>query len=327
MRVALLVCLLTGLSCSHADNRPRLRMAVMAGSIGHLPMYLAHSLGYFADEGLDVHMEELNSTARTMEAVLGGSVDFGASTYEQVLQMQGEGGSVKAFFLLALRPTQVLVVSPRSPGIRRIADLKGRTVGVTSLGSATQSVLSRLLVNYGMTLADVTPVAIGSSGTAVAAVEHGKVDAAMLVSLAFENLRARNPGVTVLLDARTAEGCRELFGVPVVPGSAVVATPRWLAENGGTARRVTRALARAAKWIQEQPLDEMHRHFPAALRSSNAEADRRALEIMRSSLSTDGRMPPEGPAAAMAFLHSAGHTRLPADPSEAYTEEFLETKP
>ncbi|MBL8210498.1 MAG: ABC transporter substrate-binding protein [Bryobacterales bacterium] len=327
MRGAILVCLLLLGSCARPDTKPRLRVAVLAGSLGHLPLYLAHSLGYFAEEGLDVHMEELSSTSKTMEAVLGGSVEIGASTYEQVLQMTAAGGSVKSFFVLALRPTQVLVVSPRRPDIRRIEDLRGKTVGITSLGSATQSVLSRLLLNHGMTLADVTAVGIGSSGSAVAAVEHGKVDAALLISLAFEQLRARSPGVTVLLDARTAEGCTELFGVPAVVGSGVVATPRWLTENGTTARKVTRALARAAKWIQDQSLADVHRRLPTALRSPESAADLHALRVMRPSLSQDGRMPPEGPARAAAFLRSVGHTNLPTDLSPTYTEEFLEIKP
>ena len=68
---------------------------------------------------------------------------------------------VKSFFILFTSPSIVLTVASGRPHINKVAHLKGRMVGVASLGSASQNFLSLILIRNGMTLADVTPVLSG----------------------------------------------------------------------------------------------------------------------------------------------------------------------
>ncbi|MBL8210503.1 MAG: ABC transporter substrate-binding protein [Bryobacterales bacterium] len=314
-------------SCLRPGTRPRVRIAVLSTSIGTLAVYLAKSLRFFEQEGLDVHLEELSSTGKTMEALLGGSVAICASTYEQTLQAAALGRDVRSFFLLYTFPNNALVVAPGRPLITTIEQLKNKTVGVTSLGSASQNYLSIILLRHGMSLADVQPVAIGTAGTSIAALENNKVDAAMLTSIPLETLRARRPGMKVLVDLRTPEGTAVVFGVPHVPVGAVVSSSRWLVENPDTARRITRALARAAGWIHERSSIEVAASLPASWHTPGSGAAQRSLELAMPALSRDGRMPQGGPEAIRDFLKLAVDPSLNVDLMKTYTNEFLEAKP
>lgn len=325
MRFLVAVLLLS--SCSPPNGRPQVRIAVLAASVSHLSVYLAKSLGYFEQEGLDVRLEELNSSGKSMEALLGGSVELAAGNYEVILQANAAGRDVRSLYILATRPFLVLAAAPGRSEIASIPDLKGRTVGVAALGSNGQTLLSFLLIRHGMTLADVAPVAIGNSASAIAALEYGKVDAAILNSAVFEMLRVRHPGVAVLLDSRTEAGASGLFGVPDLPGPAVAATARWLAGNRDIALHVTRALTRASQWMHQQPLETIEANLPESLRTPGSEAGSNTLRMALPVLSASGRMPPGGPAVVLHFLKVAVDPSLNVNLANTYTDEFLEAQP
>ena len=326
MKTTLVLCLLLA-SCAQPGAKPKIRIAILSGAVAQLHIYMAKHLGFFEREGLDVHLEEFSSTGKTMEALVGGSVEIGASTYEQTVQVASMDRGVKAFFVLFTSPSMVLTVAAGRPQINKVAHLKGRMVGVTSLGSASQNNLSLILIRNGMTLADVTPVAIGTAASAIAAVENAKVDAAMLTSLTFETLRGRRPEITVLVDARTVEGTTALFGVPHIPIVAVASSSRWLLQNPDIARRVVRALTRAGRWIQEHPAEEVAANMPESFRVPGSDAHLKALRLALPAYSVDGRMPPDGPAAVLAYLKVAVDPSLNVDLSKTYTNEYLEGKP
>ena len=75
----------------------------------------------------------------------------------------------------------VLAVSPEAKDIKSIKDLAGKAVGVSAPGSSTDFFLKYLLAKNGMDPASVSVVGIGLAATAVAAMEHGKVNAAVML--------------------------------------------------------------------------------------------------------------------------------------------------
>lgn len=293
----------------------------IAASASNPVLSLAVSLGYFAEQGLEVTLEELRSNSKTLEAVAGGSVEVAYSGYDQVLQAAGAGRSVQSFFVVFTRPIQVLAVTPP---IRTAADLKGRMVGVASLGSTSQMLLSRLLLLQGMSPADVSPVAIGNGPSAVAAVETGKVPAAMVSNLVFEILRDKVPGVGSLLDTRTAEGTKQVYGIPLIAAQVLVANPRWLDEQPGTARRIVLAAAKASRWIHDNPFEEVYAKLPEGYRTPDSGAARRALRQAIPNISRDGRVPDGSPEAVRDFLLRAADPSLQVDLTKTYTNEYLE---
>ncbi len=324
-RRALWPALLPLASCSRRKANV-IRMAVYQGAGGYATVPLAESLGYFVQEGLSVELDEFASVAKALQAVLGGSAEVAATAFEQILLASAAGKDTRCFFVLATRPANVLAALPGRTRIERLSDLKGRTVGVTTLGSVAQNVLSLALIRNGMSLSDVAPVAIGTGAASISALEAGKVDAAVLNSLAFETLRLRHPGIHVLYDSRTEEGSERLFGRPHIAGAALAALPRWLAENREAARKLGRAVSRASRWTRVTPADEVLPRMPEWHQTPGSPAARHALQVSLSSLSEDGRMPPGAPEAVRDYLRLAANGSLDVDLGRTYTEEFLEGK-
>ncbi len=55
-----------------------------------MPVLLAHSLGFYREEGLDVSLENLSSHEKAMQAMVGGSIDVASTSFSQVLYLAAE---------------------------------------------------------------------------------------------------------------------------------------------------------------------------------------------------------------------------------------------
>src|ERR1700756_5640668 len=66
----------------------------------YLPLTIAERLGYFKDEGLDVEISDFAGGAKSLEALVGGSVDVVAGAYEHTINMQVKGQHIRAFALM-----------------------------------------------------------------------------------------------------------------------------------------------------------------------------------------------------------------------------------
>ena len=121
-------------SCASKSGNPKIRIATLGpGLQPHLlAIPLAQAFGYFQQEGLDVSTETLPSTAKTMQALMGGSADTAIIGYLQTIQMAAEGQKVRVFYSIARRSNSVLVLAPGSRSVseiksvlRRINNLRG----------------------------------------------------------------------------------------------------------------------------------------------------------------------------------------------------------
>ena len=59
------------------DNLKKIKVAEVAHSVFYTPQYVAHALGYFKDEGLDVEITLSQGADAVMSAVLSGDADIG----------------------------------------------------------------------------------------------------------------------------------------------------------------------------------------------------------------------------------------------------------
>src|SRR5712691_67760 len=211
--LALGAALLAGCGLRNAAP-PRRPVKIAAGGqqeLIYLPVTLAQELGFYTDEGIDVTLLDFSGGAKSLEALLGGSADVVCGFYDHTVQMAAQGRELRAFVAMMRYPGLVAIAATR--GIGRIEDLKGKTVGVSALGSSTQMFLNYLLVTHGIKPEDVSTASIGMSATAVGAMTHGKVDAAILTDPSLAIVRRQQPATRILADTRTAEGVRVIFGV------------------------------------------------------------------------------------------------------------------
>ncbi len=269
--------------------RATVRLALARSRFTYLPVYLADSLGYYKQENLDVVFQEFPGGAKAVESVVSGSADVAAGFFEHAIQMTATGHPFQSFLVMLRYPGMALVVSPETKkSIRGVADLKGLTVGVGTPGSPTHFYLNYLLSTHGMSPDSVTPVGIGAPATAAAAIEHGRVDAAV-VGAAMVVLRQRHPDLAVLAESFSAEGVRQSLGVDEYPGAALLAKFDWLAAHDQTARHLTRAVLRSLEYIQTHTPEEILAHLPEAYRTDR-ETDLATLRTFLPDYSKDGKM-------------------------------------
>src|SRR5438128_756108 len=103
-------------SCGSAPhNRAEIRIAVGGrAALDFIPIYLASSLGFFRQEGLEVTVQDLPGTAKAIQSLLGGSSDVVAGGYDAAVQMTIEGQPMEAIATLERWPPLVVVAGSRS---------------------------------------------------------------------------------------------------------------------------------------------------------------------------------------------------------------------
>jgi NitT/TauT family transport system substrate-binding protein len=306
-----------------APTEPKVRVAVSRDAITLLPIYLAQTLGYYSQEGIDVTLSEIKSAPQN--ALRDGSVDVALGTTIPI-QTAADGQSIQGFLVIYATTNNVLLASPAASGqIHSFADLKGRRIGVSNVGSLSEVYLDYVLKANGVDPADVKAVAIGVGAPAVAAVERGDVDAALLLGGSIDMLLEKHPDLTILADPRTPEGSQRIFGPARFPGSLLVAEQSWLQANPDTARRFVRAVRKAMQWMGQHSAEEVRAHMSADQRMPDAQADLQTIRDFQHMLSQDGAVDKGSPqlmykvlAASLADVRAA-HIDL----NKAYTNEYL----
>jgi NitT/TauT family transport system substrate-binding protein len=305
----------------------RVRLAIGGqGQMVYLPATLAERLGYYKQEGLDVASQDFPGGSKALEALIGGSADLVSGFYDHTIQMAAEGRELQAFVAMLRYPGFVLAVSPATKkNIQRIEDLKGAVVGVTAPGSSSNLILNYLLGKHGLSPQDVSVTGIGATATAVAAVERGKVDAAIMFDPAITQLAKRSPKFLILEDTRSEEGVERVFGVRNYPASVFYSTGTWIAQNPDTARRLARAIQNTLRWMQQHSPEEIMEKMPASYRGDDPSIYLDALKHSMPMYSPDGKISPEGAAAVKNVLSQSMEKVRNAkiDLEKTYTNKFL----
>jgi NitT/TauT family transport system substrate-binding protein len=250
----------------------------------------------------------------------------GGGVYEQAIQMAAEGRDVRCFVSLLRSPNFAIAVAPGAlEGVAGPADLRGKMVGVSAVGSPSQFYLNHLLRANGIAPDQVSTVNVGMGATALAALERGSVDAAVLFGSAITALEARHPGCTILADTRTPEGLRAMFGVDDYPASCFLARGEWLQANPDAARRMARAVLSTLAWIREHSPEEIYARVPAESRVGDAAAELAAIRLAKPMYSSDGKIRAESAAAVQRVLAGSLERVRDAkvDLTRTYANEFL----
>ena len=293
----------------------------------YLPTTLAQELGYYQDEGVNVELQDLQGGSKALTAMIGGSTHVTSGYYEHTIQMQAKNQKVKAFVDMGESSGLALLVAPKNEGkIKSIADLKGKNVGVTSPGSSTDMFVKFLLAKNGMQQTDAAVSAIGAGSSAVAAMEQGQVDAAVMLEPDISVLTKRIGHEPVLLeDVRTAEGLREVFDTDSWPSSSLYAKTEWLDQNKETAGKLAKAIKRTLEYIDGHSGEEIAAAMPEKFSGGDKALYAKVIEELKVTLSKDGAFTEEGAQAVLKTQQVANPEVGDKDIKleETYTNEFL----
>jgi ABC-type nitrate/sulfonate/bicarbonate transport system substrate-binding protein len=123
------------------------RIAIGAASVAHLPGWIALEAGYFARQGLNPELIFIRGGPQTVAALVGGDVAF-AQVYSGPLVAAKLGGADTA--IVAGLINQPLFSVMAIPAIEKPQDLRGKKLGITTFGSATDLALRLALKHWGL---------------------------------------------------------------------------------------------------------------------------------------------------------------------------------
>lgn len=205
----ILVLLVVVLSPTAAAAQDKVTIAIGGeGCLCCLPAVLARRLGEYDRGGVSVDFIDLRGGSDTLTAVLSGSADVAVGYFDHCIEIAAKKQALQSFVVFDRYPGEVVIVSPvHSTEINSISDFAGKKIGVTAPGSTSDFFLKFLLKKSGVDPATVSVIGIRVGATAVAAMEQGRVDAAVMVdpSATYSDLK-------VLVDTRSERDARSVFG-------------------------------------------------------------------------------------------------------------------
>ena len=278
-----------------ALEKPTIALAV-GGSVSQMnkvAYVVALYKGYFKEEGLTVDSSNFSSGTAALQALVGGSADVGELAYEHTLRMQTKGVSLTCLIVFGRYPGNVLVVRKGLDAtVKTVADLKGKTIGVSAPGSSTQNFAAQLMERAGVPWKSATYISVGTGSSAVAAMRTGHdIDALVNLDPAITEL-VDHGEATILVDSRTAEGSRAAFGGDYLADCLAVKTD-FLKANPKTAQAITNAVVHAMQWLKTASIDDIIAVLPKEFYRADEKVYRESLRANLDEFTWDGLITPE----------------------------------
>jgi NitT/TauT family transport system substrate-binding protein len=200
--------------------------------------WLAKDAKLFEKNGLDVETVLLRGSGQTSQAMVAGSL-FASSVASPAVMLANLNGADLANVAhgIASQGSKLLV----RPEIRKPEDLRGKKIGISSLGSAGDLIFGYVLRKYGIDAnREINFLAVGNTGERLQALFNGSVDAADLTYPA--DVQAERKGFRVLLDAK-----KEL----VYPTASVVTRRKTIREDRDTVMRFVRSYVEGVAFLKQ----------------------------------------------------------------------------
>jgi NitT/TauT family transport system substrate-binding protein len=175
-----------------AAEARRVQMAVATFSQSVLPLFVAQERGYFREEDLDVELILMTASVANM-ALLGGNVDF-ISSGPSAVGAIARGAPLKFVFICFNRPMHWLYARPE---IKDVRALKGKKIGVSSIGASAHFLVLEIMKRHGLDARDATILGLGTTASRYAALQGGTIDATNLTP-PF-NFKAQESGLREIL--------------------------------------------------------------------------------------------------------------------------------
>lgn len=209
----------------------------------YAPIYAGIEKGFFAKRNLDLNVIYA-SGSDILRNVAAGNVEFGFPNGDSVIAAKANGLPAKVIHTTYQRGIGALLTKAGGP-IKTYADLKGKTVAVTALGSPNYLQLQAGLKKAGLAITDVK-VEVVATGAIVQTLQAGKVDAIVFSELRKYNLEADNFPVHMILSNDFLPSF----------GNVVVTSDELLKSKPAVARAFVEAINESFQWVIDGNVEE-----------------------------------------------------------------------
>jgi NitT/TauT family transport system substrate-binding protein len=233
-----------------ADNSPDPAPTLTKIKVGYVgltceaPIYMAAEKGFFKEEGLDVSLIKYSNWSTYKDALALGEFDITHHLVMLFLKPIEQGMDVK--FLAGIHRGCLRVQTSTSSTIHSVEDLRGKRIGVPGMGTPPFIFANRALALHGIDPSKEITWLVFPAGELKLALEKGSVDA-VADAEPIGTLLTSSGTVRNVVDQATDEPFASEYCC------AVVANGKFLANNPKAAAAATRALLKAAKWVEANP--------------------------------------------------------------------------
>ena len=302
------------------------KISIMVGGYEkqiYLPGKLAEGLGYFKDEGLEVELLNESAGVDAENQLLAGAVQGVVGFYDHCVDLQAKGKFIKSVVQFSQAPGEVELVSAKHPEIKSPADFKGKSLGVTGLGSSTNFLTQYLAIKAGLKLGEFTSVPVGAGQTFIAAMQQDAIQAGMTTEPTISRL-LKTGEAKVLIDMRTMAGTKAVLG-GTYPAASLYMDAAWVDAHKDEVQKLANAFVKTLHFINTHSAAEIADKMPKDFYVGDKEGYVKALENGKAMFTPDGVMPEDGPKTVLAVLSefSKNVQGKTIDLSKTYTTAFV----
>lgn len=205
-------------------------------------IFVAESMNYFYDKGLNITLKQYDSGAAVLEAIKNGEVNMGTSSEFSVANEALANSSINIFGTID-KFEQIKIMARKDKGIQSIYDLANKSVGLT-FGTLAEFFFSRYLELNNLNLSQVIRVNTKPNNI-VDALTNGTVDAVV----------SWEPQVSQIKESMAYN----VVEWPAQAGQQIycttIATNNWINSHSETVTKFLEAIAQAENYVDSNPTD------------------------------------------------------------------------
>jgi NitT/TauT family transport system substrate-binding protein len=309
---------------SNSSNLPTVTM--MVGGIDkqiYLPYQLAQDLGYFKKYGVNMQLStEQTGGVGAETAMASGQVDLAGAWYVHTIDFQEKGKDVINLVQLSGAPGEREMCT-KSSGISSPAQWKGKTLGVTDIGSGTDELTEYLAHRYGLSTSGFNRAAVGAGPTFVAALQNNRIQCGMTSQPTAGAIQGKGIGYTAM-NLATTSGAQQWLG-GAYPAAGVLARADWVASHRQVAQDVVDAMVATMHWIATHTAAQIADAMPPQFVSNGLTTKADYISELASDKGQflpDGMMPANGPQTVLAVEKLVGNAPNPINLAGTYTNQY-----
>jgi NitT/TauT family transport system substrate-binding protein len=177
---------------------------VGAVAFSFVPTNVGKEVGIFAQNGLDIQISGFAGDAKLQQAMAADAVDVGLGSGPGMAFI-AKGAPVKAIAAIAGPPLIFALVVRADGAVRTIGDLKGRKVGISTVGSATSWLMHEVSRQQGWGFDGIKQVPIGDNAARLAALKAGAIDGCVVDIGSALNFTERGDGRILMRFGKVAK--------------------------------------------------------------------------------------------------------------------------
>lgn len=251
-------------------------------SLTTLPVILGEQLGIWKSVGLDMQQSALRGDAQVQQALAAGSVDAAMASGPGIGFLT-KGVPAMVIAQLVNSPAYYGLIVPANSPIKSMADLRGKKVAVSSVGSLTEWLTTQIALKEGWPPSAITIVPLGDSKGEEAGAESGAVDAFVTGSDTGYDMDVHGKGHVVM----TFETLVQHF-----PTNLLYARSDFLSQHPDVVRRFLTGWFRCIAYMRSHKAETVK--FTAQAEGLAEEAVSKAYDKIMPAMSTNGMLDPAG---------------------------------